>query len=64
MLRINLWGPVMKTPVNDWRQISYKNFDLSGEGARARVFLDFAKGIKKINPMSVSSAPCGARRRG
>jgi O-glycosyl hydrolase len=50
MLRINLWGPVMQKPVQDWRQISYKNFDLSGEGQRARVFLDFAKGIKKLNP--------------
>jgi O-glycosyl hydrolase len=50
MLRINLWGPVMQKPVQDWRQISYKNFDLTGEGQRARVFLDFAKGIKKLNP--------------
>lgn len=50
MLRINLWGPVMPVPVEDWHDITYERFYLGGKGHRAATFLKFAKAVKKINP--------------
>ncbi len=50
MLRFNLWGPVCKTPQQDWRDIRWQDFDMSVNGGRAQIFIDFAKGIKKLNP--------------
>ena len=50
MLRVNVWGPTMPEPVENAEAISYKNFQLDGDGKRAQVFIDFAKGIKKLNP--------------
>lgn len=50
MMRINLWGPVSSQPIEDWRQISYRNFNLGGEGHRTRLFIEAGKGFQKINP--------------
>jgi glucuronoarabinoxylan endo-1,4-beta-xylanase len=50
MMRINLWGPVMPKPVEDWRQIRYQDFVLTGEGRRTRLFIDAGKGFKRVNP--------------
>ncbi len=48
MMRVNLWGPVSKEPVEDWRDIRWQDFDMSIE--RARIFVDFGKGIRKFDP--------------
>ncbi len=50
MLRVSVWGPVMPEPVEDWREIRYEDFDLSGFARRAQVFLDFGAAIKRLNP--------------
>lgn len=50
MLRINMWGPVMQVPEEDWRDITYKKFYLRSRGHRARTFLEFARAVKKLNP--------------
>jgi O-glycosyl hydrolase len=50
MLRINLWGPVCPEPVKDPDKIDYRDFDMSVNGGRAQIFIDFGQGIKKVNP--------------
>lgn len=50
MLRINLWGPVMPAKVEDWRKIRWQDFDLSVNGGRAQIFLDFGAGLRKLRP--------------
>ncbi len=50
MLRVNLWGPVSPEPVEDWRNIRWQDFDMSVNGGRAQVFVDFGKGIRELNP--------------
>jgi glucuronoarabinoxylan endo-1,4-beta-xylanase len=50
IMRINLWGPSMPTPVEDWRQIRYQDFTLEGPGHRVRMFIDAAKNFQKVNP--------------
>ena len=50
MLRINLWGPVCKGPIEDWRKIRWQDFDMSASGGRAQVFVDFGQGIRKLDP--------------
>ncbi len=49
ILRINLWGPVSKKHVSDPKDIRWQDFDIEGE-PRAKIFLEFAKGLKKLNP--------------
>jgi O-glycosyl hydrolase len=49
ILRINLWGPVSKTPAKDPDEIRWQDFDVEGE-PRAKIFIEFAKGLKKVNP--------------
>jgi glucuronoarabinoxylan endo-1,4-beta-xylanase len=49
ILRVNIWGPVSKTPVEDWRDIRYQDFDVPKE-QRAQIFVDFGQAIRKINP--------------
>ncbi len=50
MLRVNLWGPVCPNAVEDWREIRWQDFDMSVDGGRGQVFLDFGNGICKLNP--------------
>jgi O-glycosyl hydrolase len=50
MLRVNMWGPTHKKPVEDWREIRSEDFDLGANGGRPRIFIDFGRGIRKINP--------------
>jgi O-glycosyl hydrolase len=50
MLRVNMWGPVFEKPAEDWTEISYKDFDFTDRNDRAQVFIDFGKGILKLNP--------------
>ncbi|MGD2175423.1 MAG: hypothetical protein PVJ27_08475, partial [Candidatus Brocadiaceae bacterium] len=48
MMRVNLWGPVSEEPVEDWRDIRWQDFDMSIQ--RARIFVDFGKGIRRFDP--------------
>ncbi len=50
MLRGNLWGPVCPNPVEDWRDIRWQDFDMSVDGGRGQIFIDFGKGIRKLDP--------------
>jgi len=50
MLRVNMWGPTFEKPTEDWRQIRCEDFDKDASGGRARIFVDFGRGILKINP--------------
>ena len=57
MLRCNLWGGVLKDPVEDWQDITYKDFDLkvshlkgTGNHRDVQAFVDFAKGLLELNP--------------
>ena len=50
MLRVNMWGPVMPEPVEDWRDISYERFDEDADGGRARVFIEFGRAIRELDP--------------
>ena len=50
MLRVNMWGPTFEKPTEDWRQIRCEDFDMEANGGRPRIFLDFGRGILKINP--------------
>jgi glucuronoarabinoxylan endo-1,4-beta-xylanase len=50
MLRINLWGPVLPKPVSDWREIRWQDFDMSVNGGRAQIFIDFGQGLRKLDP--------------
>jgi glucuronoarabinoxylan endo-1,4-beta-xylanase len=50
MLRINLWGPVHTTPVANPEDITWKDFDFDVNGGRPQIFVDFAKGMQKLDP--------------
>mgnify|MGYP006281889055 FL=1 len=55
MLRVNMWGPVGDVDASDewkedWRNISWKDFNIDANGGRGKIFIEFARGIKKINP--------------
>lgn len=47
-LRLNLWGPTLPQQVEDWRNISYKDFDRSI--ARFEVYFEVIEALKRINP--------------
>ena len=55
MLRVPLWGPISKEPVEDWKKISYRGFRYD---ARAQIYLDFAKAVKKMDPSIRLIATC------
>jgi glucuronoarabinoxylan endo-1,4-beta-xylanase len=50
MLRVNMWGPTFEKPTEDWTQIRYEDFDLGADGGRPRIFIDFGRGIRGLNP--------------
>jgi glucuronoarabinoxylan endo-1,4-beta-xylanase len=50
MLRVNMWGPTFEKPTEDWRQIRYEDFDMGANGGRPQIFVDFGRGILKLNP--------------
>jgi O-glycosyl hydrolase len=50
LLRVNMWGPTFEKPTEDWTRISHEDFDLKANGGRPQIFLDFGKGIRKVNP--------------
>jgi glucuronoarabinoxylan endo-1,4-beta-xylanase len=50
MLRVNMWGPTFEKPTQDWTQIRYEDFDMSVDGGRPQIFIDFGKGIRKLDP--------------
>ncbi|MFW6303936.1 MAG: glycoside hydrolase family 30 beta sandwich domain-containing protein, partial [Candidatus Sumerlaeota bacterium] len=49
MMRVNLWGRVMKEPVQKPEDIKWQDFDLDNE-PRATIFLEFGKELMKRNP--------------
>jgi glucuronoarabinoxylan endo-1,4-beta-xylanase len=49
ILRINLWGPVHTKPVTDSEDITWRDFDFNVDGGRPQIFVDFAKGIQKLD---------------
>ena len=50
MLRVNLWGPTLEKPTEDWTTIRYGDLDMRADGGRPQVFIDFAQGIRKLDP--------------
>jgi glucuronoarabinoxylan endo-1,4-beta-xylanase len=50
MLRVNMWGPTFNKQTEDWTQIRCEDFDMSADGGRPQIFVDFGKGIRKIDP--------------
>lgn len=50
MLRVNMWGPTYERPTEDWRSISHADFNMGADGGRPQIFVDFARGIGKLNP--------------
>ncbi|MFO0840807.1 MAG: hypothetical protein U0797_00190 [Gemmataceae bacterium] len=50
MLRVNMWGPTFEKPTEDWAKIRHQDFDLSADGGRAQVFIDFGQALRKHNP--------------
>ena len=50
MLRVNMWGPTFERPTVDWTQIRYQDFDMDANGGRPQIFVDFGRGIRKLNP--------------
>jgi len=50
MLRVNMWGPTFEKPTEDWRQIRCEDFNMEASNGRSRIFVDFGRGILKINP--------------
>ncbi len=50
MLRVNMWGPTFEKPTEDWAKIRGEDFDMSADGGRPQVFIDFGRGIRKLNP--------------
>jgi O-glycosyl hydrolase len=50
MLRVNMWGPTFEKPTEDWSQICCEDFDMGANGGRPQIFVDFGRGILKINP--------------
>ncbi|MDI6448511.1 hypothetical protein [Anaerobaca lacustris] len=50
MLRVNMWGPTFEKPTEDWTKIHYQDFDMSANGGRPQIFVDFGQGIRKLDP--------------
>jgi glucuronoarabinoxylan endo-1,4-beta-xylanase len=50
MLRVNMWGPTFERPTEDFRQIHCEDFDMQANGGRPQIFVDFGRGILKLNP--------------
>jgi glucuronoarabinoxylan endo-1,4-beta-xylanase len=50
MLRVNMWGPTFEKPTEDWTQIRWQDFDMGADGGRPQIFVDFGKGIRRLNP--------------
>jgi len=50
MLRVNMWGPTLEKPMEDFRQIRCENFDMQADGGRPQIFVDFGRDILEINP--------------
>ena len=50
MLRVNRWGPTFEKPTEDWTQIRCEDFDMSANGGRPQIFVDFGRGIRKLDP--------------
>jgi len=50
MLRVNIWGPTFEKPTEDWTQIRCEDFDMESSGGRPQIFVDFGRGIRKIDP--------------
>ncbi len=50
MLRVNMWGPTFEKPTEDWTKIRYEDFDMSANGGRPQIFVDFGRGIRKLEP--------------
>lgn len=50
MLRVSLDGSVPSEPIEDWREISHRDFDAPGPGSRTRLLTEFARGVRRFNP--------------
>jgi len=50
MLRVNMWGPTFEKPTEDLSQIRCEDFDMEADGGRPQIFVDFGRGILKLNP--------------
>jgi len=50
ILRVNMWGPTFEKPTEDYRQIRCEDFDMEADGGRPQIFVDFGKGILRLNP--------------
>jgi glucuronoarabinoxylan endo-1,4-beta-xylanase len=50
MLRVNMWGPTFEKPTEDYRQIRCDDFNMNADGGRPQIFVDFGRGILKLNP--------------
>lgn len=50
MLRVNMWGPAFEKPTEDWTQIRCEDFNMEVNGGRPQIFVDFGRGILKLNP--------------
>lgn len=50
MLRVNMWGPVYDKPARNPEDIRYQDFNPQANNGRPQIFVDFAKGIRKLNP--------------
>jgi len=50
MLRVNMWGPTFEKPTEDISQISCSDFNMQANGGRPQIFVDFGRGILRLNP--------------
>jgi glucuronoarabinoxylan endo-1,4-beta-xylanase len=50
MLRVNMWGPTFEKPTEDFMQIRCEDFDMDADGGRPQIFVDFGRGILKLDP--------------
>jgi O-glycosyl hydrolase len=50
VLRVNMWGPTLSTPSEDWTKITADDFNMTANGGRPQIFVDFGRGIRKLNP--------------
>lgn len=53
LLRIEMWPDVSLKEIDDWREISYTDFDFSGAGQRGQVFIDFIEATHHLGPDGV-----------
>lgn len=51
MLRVNMWGPTFEKATDDWTQIRCEDFDMGADGGRPQIFVDFGRGIRRLNPV-------------